>query len=146
MMIDVRRKKAERNTTNSKKHDLTAKREHVASERRLTEYELIQIVGGDDPGDPPPYIGQQHNEHHLRWNKAGRDRTDSQKREPKLKRERKPGKQHLTERELSQVVGADDPGDPPPPYSSQQHNEHYLRWKKDRRDSKKRLLKRSKPH
>src|SRR5215472_10885733 len=90
MMIDVRRKKAERNTTNSKKHD-------------------------------------------LRANKAGRDRTDSQKREPKLKRERKSSKQHLTERELSQVMGGvGDPGPGDPPYGSQQHNEHHLRWKKDR--------------
>jgi len=206
MTIDIRGKKTEQNKTNSKKQELTPKCQHMPSKRHLTETELIQVVGGDGPGDPD-YTGQQHNEHHLRWKEAGRDQTDSQKREPKLKRERKPGKQHLTERELSQVVGADDPGDPPPPYggqqhnehhlqwkkvgrarryaqkleprlkrerkpskqylterelsqvvggddpgdppppySSQQHNEHYLRWKKDRRDSKKRLLKRSKPH
>ena len=60
------------------------------------------------------------------------DRTDAQKREPRLKGERKPSKQHLTEREISQVVGGDDPGDPPLPYGGQQHNEHHLRWKKDR--------------
>ena len=118
MTIDVRGKKTERNTTNSKKHDLTPKREPMLNRRDLTERELIQIVGGDgDPIDPSggDHSGQQHNEHHLRLKEAGRDRKDSQKRKPKLKRERKPSKQHLTERELSQVVGgvADpSPGDP----------------------------------
>ena|SRR5215831_7663493 len=141
MTIDVRGTKTERNKTNSKKHDLAAKLEHVPSKRQLTEHELIQIVGGDDPGDPPPYIGQQHNEHHLRWKGAGRDRADSQTREPKLKRERKSSKRHLTERELTQVVGGDDPIDPSGgDHSGQQHNEHHLKWKKagqDRTDSKK---------
>ena len=93
MTIDVRTKETERNKTNSKNHDLTPKYQHMPSKRHLTECELMQIVGGDGSGDPPPPIdpdhtGQQHNEHHLRWKKAGQDRTD-----PK-KRELKPGKRH----------------------------------------------------
>src|SRR5215831_4772506 len=146
MTIDVRGKKTERNKTDSKNHDLTPKSQHMPSKRHLTEWELIQIVGGDGPSDPPPsdpaYTGQQHNEHHLKWKKAGQDRIDLKNREPKLKSEGKPSKRDLTECELIQIVGGD--GDPPPgdaPYGGQQHNEHHLQWKtvgRDRTDAQQR--------
>jgi len=153
MTIDVRTKETERNKTNSKNHELTPKCQQMPSRRQLTECELIQIVGGDDPGDPPlplDYGGHQHNEHHLQWKKARQHRIDSQNREPKLKREPKSSKRHLTEREMTQVVGGDGPIDPTDPdHIGQQHNEHHLRWKKagqGRTDSKKYELKPRKRH
>ena len=153
MTIAIRWKKTKRNTTNSKKYELAPEREHMPKKRQLTECELIQIVGGDDDQGnpaPPPYMSQQHNEHHLQWKKARQHRIDSQNREPKLKREPKSSKRHLTEREMTQVVGGDGPIDPTDPdHIGQQHNEHHLRWKKagqGRTDSKKYELKPRKRH